>query len=253
MRKYITIYLVAFVFTLFTSCSEEQAIVSPIIEDDNVITQITEEVLTVDQDFQALVSLLNSANKFKANHLEFTENLIDLIEELDSRYLASTSEEQEQLFISILEKSLTINLVKESSVDAYVLNASKYGYQEINFGNMEYVKAPIGKVWATLVDDNLYENWNSFNQKMNTMFSDHSFVELKNQTEISWSTNVVSDFWFKSDRKIALETVGENNMVLSNEMKYTGILASFYYYLTNDSVLNDFDNLTDGLKTKVEA
>lgn len=252
MRKYITLYLIAFIFTLFTSCSDEQSIVSPFSEDTNVTTQIEEEILTNDQDFQKLVNLLNSTDKFKTNHLEFTQNLVDLVEKLDLKYLASSSLEQEELFTSILEKSLTINLVEESAVDAYVLNETKYGYQEINFGNMEYIKAPVSTVWSSLVEDNSYEQWNSFNKEINTTVNKHSSIEFKNQTEISWATTIVSDFWFKSNRKISLETVGENNMVLSNEMKYTGILASFYYYLTNERVMNRFDDLSEGLKMNVE-
>lgn len=265
MLKSTTTYLALFLIVIFSACSEETPV-------DNLVEEnaLTQEMLVSDQNFQELVTVLKNSNDYETNHVEFKNKISNIVENLDEKYIANSTEADQKLFTDVLVQS--VQRERENEISTRSPLPVEFVNKEINFGNTETLGAPVSKVWSTLLDTDSYHEWNLFTPEVETTFEvgtpivfkvrlsrafptstitqKETVIDYQENEQMCWSANIISDFWFKSSRCIVIEDAGETS-VIRNEMNYKGVLAPVFYLLTKDSVNNGFEDLSIGLKARV--
>jgi len=212
-----------------------------------------------DESFQSLLHMVNHTQSLdETNYLVFSENIRELVQVLDERYIRSRPAEYHNAFREIFYEEV-------NWVDASL--------PVRQFSTSYDVSAPVEFVWQTLVEVESYPEWNPFTPIVETtfevgsqivmyvrlfpMFPDvllrqsETVVEFHINDMMCWETILGSSFWFLSHRCYEVMEI-DNGTVLSNSMVYEGLLAPLVNSLTRQLVMTGFHNVSMALKDRIE-
>lgn len=133
------------------------------------------------------------------------------------------------------------------------------------------INAPIGKIWAVLMDFYSYNAWNPFilsikgkkqlNERLvvvinplkkKKMVFKPKILSLKEKEEFSWKGSLLIPGIFDGQHNFLLKLLPDNNVLFLHTEKFSGILSRPIFKLIKESTQLGFVQMNEALKKECE-